>query len=129
LPRSTLKRTRPIATAPACGGQACPVLFETKARNCTEAERTGEWSTCDKGCGSGRRFRYAEHVRCSTSSVLRTELRFLQNEKCNTQACLYVRDVYDEAPSDTGTAFHVHVDVPPLPEVEPAQPAVDNAAV
>jgi len=88
---SKLRRMRTVSTPRQFGGKVCPHRIEYKVwhadANCKGGMFYGKWSQCSKECGSGFRYRYREHVKCSDTAVVKFHTRFRQGERCNTQDC------------------------------------------
>jgi hypothetical protein len=106
----TRTNTRSIITQPQNGGLACPVLTQSETQVCNTQPCPidcvvsdlipGDWSNCDKNCGSGIQTR--TNTRriitpaqnggiCSiTPNIVGATQTQTQTQSCNTQACLPV---------------------------------------
>merc|ERR1712216_537654 len=54
---------------------------------CKAAVVFGQWSACNKKCGTGYRYRHWERVHCSGSSTLKFHIHMRQGMHCNLQVC------------------------------------------
>merc|ERR1712070_1328529 len=84
-----LKRTRPMVTAPTCGGVECPAMEELKIFHHPDCntEKVGEASSCSKTCGSdGYRKRNHEFIRCGGAAI-RLHVKYTKVESCNIKQC------------------------------------------
>lgn len=59
---------------------------------CKAAVVFGQWSSCNKKCGTGYRYRHWERVHCSGSSTLKFHIHMRQGMHCNLQACVNAKD-------------------------------------
>jgi hypothetical protein len=84
-----LKRVRAVTRYPTFGGKKCPGLVQTKSHTemCKNTVVYGQWSSCTRRCGTGRRFRQWERIHCSHSSTLKYHLKMQQSEHCNKHEC------------------------------------------
>lgn len=86
-------RTRSIVTNVNHGGKPCPVLSESD--NCNtqpcpeecEMSPWGEWTTCDKTCGSGKQTRTRKVIKQSAHGASPCPTTLSEERACNTEAC------------------------------------------
>jgi len=88
----TRTRTRTVLTQPSCGGELCGELSQIETCNtqdcpvdCEVSEWT-EWSTCDKGCGGGKKTRTRTITRQPANGGAQCPV-LIDEKECNTHGC------------------------------------------
>jgi len=105
-----VKRTRSIVSQPLHNGAPCGAVEERKyhytdASMCKDEWVYGNWSECDKPCGTGHRYRYRYHVMCSRTAVIKYKMNFRQGHLCNIFPCTSLPN----GELLQGTHHHVHI--------------------